>query len=336
MSAREKMESTPSPPQMQLIGGQRLIAGDGFAAVVHFYGDLFRRLGREVRHIGNLIRYVGFQRLVGGQNSLHFFGIEVDKIEAIPEGLVAWDFNDDTWTGWAGQSGQDVVTWQEHINWQWFNQAPAGRRRSVGEFTAPLPKVWGHAESSNEGAFWISANAYVELPESEVSNDDVYLVDYDPTWPQQFTEFARWLRDHLGPDIVLRVEHFGSTAIPGLPAKPIIDVLVEVPSFATAKQRAVPLFNNEQWEYWWYAGHMMFIKRKKLMGRRTHHLHMAPQGHRLWEGLAFRDYLRANPQEARRYATLKQALAAHYQQDRERYTQAKTKFVQEVTARALK
>jgi GrpB-like predicted nucleotidyltransferase (UPF0157 family) len=80
---------------------------------------------------------------------------------------------------------------------------------------------------------------------------------------------------------------------------------------------------------------MTFIKRQKLMGRRTHHVHMAPRDHRLWEGLAFRDYLMSHPREVSRYAALKRELAKTYRQDRERYTQAKTEFVREITSKAL-
>jgi GrpB-like predicted nucleotidyltransferase (UPF0157 family) len=173
------------------------------------------------------------------------------------------------------------------------------------------------------------------LREGNASNDDVELVDYDPSWPQQFTEFATWLCDLLGVDVALRIEHYGSTAIPGIPAKPIIDVLVEIPSFAEAKRVTIPRLNSERWEYWWYSDHMTFIRRERLMGRRTHHVHMAPRGHRLWEGLAFRDYLISHPQEVSRYAALKRELAENYRQDRERYTQAKTEFVREITSKAL-
>jgi len=69
------------------------------------------------------------------------------------------------------------------------------------------------------------------------------------------------------------------------------------------------------------------------MGIRTHHVHMAPRGHTLWEGISFRDYLRRHPGEAARYAALKRDLAARHAHDRERYTQAKTQFVREVMAK---
>jgi GrpB-like predicted nucleotidyltransferase (UPF0157 family) len=321
-------------PRIQLVGGQQVIDSDGnYETVLRFYGNLFDRLTKEVKYTGDLTRYVGYQSVVGEKDFLHFFGIEVDRIQDIPVGMVAWDLGDSTWTVWGTQDGRDVIISQDDLEWQWFSPSPSGCGRFTGEFTARLPAELGE-ETPERGAFWISANAYVGLQESDVSDDQVSLVDYDPAWPRQFAEIATWLRDHLGSDLVLRVEHYGSTAIPGMPAKPIIDVLVEIPSFAEAKKRAVPRLNSETWEYWWYSDHMLFIKRKELMGQRTHHVHIAPQGHEIWAGLAFRDTLRSHPEEASRYAALKQELAAVYREDRERYTQAKTDFVRKVTSRA--
>jgi GrpB-like predicted nucleotidyltransferase (UPF0157 family) len=321
-------------PRTQLVGGRQVIASDGsYEDVLRFYGNLFDRLTKEVKYTGDLTRYVGYQSVVGEKDHLHFFGIEVDRIQDIPAGMVAWDLGDSTWATWEPKGGQDVVTSQQSISWQWLSPSPSGCGGFTGEFTARLPAELGK-ETPERGAFWISANAYVGLRESDVSGDQVHLVDYDPAWPRQFAEIATWLRDHLGSDLVLRVEHYGSTAIPGMPAKPIIDILVEIPSFAEAKRRAVSRLNSETWEYWWYSGHMVFIKRKDLMGQRTHHVHMAPQGHEIWKGLAFRDTLRSHPEKASRYAALKQELAAVYREDRERYTQAKTDFVRKVMSRA--
>ena len=79
----------------------------------------------------------------------------------------------------------------------------------------------------------------------------------------------------------------------------------------------------------------VFFKRKEIMGERSHHIHLAPAGHDIWKGLAFRDYLRSHGEEAGRYAALKQRLASLYPADRERYTQAKTEFVNEILAKAL-
>jgi GrpB-like predicted nucleotidyltransferase (UPF0157 family) len=330
------MRSRQQTQSMLLVGGQRVLAAEGDSEeLLRFYGGLFARLAKEVRHTGDLTRYVGYQSAVGGEYHLHFFGIEVERIEDIPAGMVAWDLRGDTWTVWQAGGGRDVLVAEERVAWLWCERSPAGRW--TGEFAARLPISVEGGGTAGRREVWVSANAPVGVGlEADGSGDAVYLVDDDPSWPQQYREFARWLVGCLGADVALRVEHYGSTAIPGIPAKPIIDVLVEIPSFARAKQRAVPRLDGPEWEYWWYAGHMTFIKRRGFMGPRTHHVHMAPRGHRLWEGIAFRDYLRSHPDEAARYAALKRELAAAYRADRERYTQAKTAFVQEVLAKALK
>ena len=145
---------------------------------------------------------------------------------------------------------------------------------------------------------------------------------------------AGWLRNIVSPDIALRIEHYGSTAIPGIPAKPVIDILMEVPSFTEARRNLIPLFNKPECEYWWYDEHMVFIIRDRSTGLRTHHIHAAPKGHQVWQGLAFRDYLRTHPEDARRYATLKYKLAESHGNDREAYTDLKADFVNEIPFKA--
>ena len=305
---------------MQIVGQQRIISDGDTDAIMAFYGGLFGRLTAEVRHLGSVTRYIGYQSRLEGNRHLHFLGIEAERIDGIPPGMIAWELDGGTRTVWESQDGRDVPVSREPISWRWFEQPPSGR--CTGQFAA------GANHEARE--FWVSANAYVRLHHSGASSDEVQLVEYDPRWPGQFEEFAGWLRECLGPDVALRLEHYGSTAIPGMPAKPVIDVLVDIPSFAGAKKRAVPRLNSETWEYWWYSGHMVFIKRAGLMGIRTHHVHMAPRGHKVWEGIAFRDYLRQHPDEAARYAQLKRDLAARHARDRERYTQAKAEFVREI------
>ncbi|HET6487804.1 MAG TPA: GrpB family protein, partial [Spirochaetia bacterium] len=143
-----------------------------------------------------------------------------------------------------------------------------------------------------------------------------------------------WLVSILGPETALRVEHYGSTALEGIPAKPIIDILVEIPELDLAMPSIVPRLNDPFWEYWWYKDHLTFIRRDRLGGTRTHHLHMAPRGHAVWQGVAFRDYLRSHPRDAARYADLKRRLAGDFRDDRERYTDRKEAFVREIAATA--
>ena len=127
--------------------------------------------------------------------------------------------------------------------------------------------------------------------------EDIKIVPYDPRWPEMFRQQADWLLLKLGADVVLRVEHMGSTAVPGLCAKPIIDMLAEIPSFEVGERIIVSVLQHQGWDYFWRddrpPGHMMFI-RHDTAGVRTHHLHMAPASTSLWDRLAFRDYLRAS------------------------------------------
>ena len=307
-----------------LLGGQRALAADAeTAAVVQFYGELFGRLEREVGPCGRLRRHVAYQNFLGGKEYLHFLGAEVCRIETIPTGMVVWELSENCRRVWeSGEGGNSLVS-QEDIAWVWSSDSPFTAHSLVGEFT-----------TRGGGKYWMSANSYSSGRETEADFDESpRLLEYDPAWPREFVEMAAWLRQTLGSDVALRVEHYGSTAIEGMPAKPIIDILVEVPSFLEAKRQALPLLNRPEWEYWWHSGHMLFLKRRGLMGERTHHVHLAPKGHDVWRGLAFRDHLRSHADYALQYAAMKRELALAHRHSREGYTDAKREFVLEVTAK---
>ncbi len=168
--------------------------------------------------------------------------------------------------------------------------------------------------------------------------DDVELVAYDPDWPRQFAVEAERLRAALDPALVLGIEHFGSTAVPGLLAKPVIDILVAVQSLARAKAAAVEPIRSLGYVYWAdnpKPDRMFFVKGMPPYGvQRTHHLHITEPHGEMWQRrLAFRDYLRTHPDEAQRYAALKHELARRHATDREAYTEAKTDYVQTVYGR---
>jgi GrpB-like predicted nucleotidyltransferase (UPF0157 family) len=316
---------------MSLIGGQQLNPGDNDHSLI---ADGFRRLPQEAKHTGQVTRFVGYESALEGSGTVRFFGIEVDEIEDIPEGMVAWDLTDTQWTIRGSRDSAAVVIRREDIAWEWLARGGSGLGRWTGEFAARGPAEWSNQSSAQLREFRITTNAYYDVKRGRFE-DEVYLVDYDPSWPEQFERTAGWLQNTLGSDIALRVEHYGSTAIPGMPAKPIVDILVEVPSFREAKKRALPRLNEETWEYWWYSSHMVFFKRKELMGKRTCHVHLAPFGHRIWEGIALRDYLRSHPGDAAKYAALKRRLAESHRDDREEYTNRKTEFVRQITGKAL-
>ncbi len=161
---------------------------------------------------------------------------------------------------------------------------------------------------------------------------------YDPRWPALYEKEATFLRAQFGPDVLVRTAHFGSTAVPGLAAKPVIDVLVEVTSFETAKREMIPQLEAQGYLYFWRSdsppGHIMLIKGYDVPGAQKYHLHAAPAGHPLWERLLFRDYMRAHPETAARYQALKQRLAEQHRNDREAYTRGKAEFVIAVTRQA--
>lgn len=168
--------------------------------------------------------------------------------------------------------------------------------------------------------------------------DEIEIVPYDPRWPALFAEEAARLREALPAELVLGLEHFGSTAIPGLAAKPIIDILIAVRSLAEAQEKAIEPLEALGYLYWYdnpKTDRMFFVKGLPPEGaRRTHHVHMTETSGEMWRRLAFRDHLRTHPEDARRYERLKRELAAAHRDDREAYTDAKAAFVAEILAKA--
>lgn len=175
----------------------------------------------------------------------------------------------------------------------------------------------------------------------ELGKERVELVPYNPIWSKMFEEETDFLRKKLPSNIVKRVEHFGSTAVPGLSAKPIIDVLVEITSSEETKKQIVPILESEGYEYFWRPAfgddippyYAWFIKRNSE-GKRTHHIHMVEGDSELWDRLYFRDYLREFPEEAKKYNELKIKLCKKYPNDRVKYTSEKGGFIVALTKKA--
>jgi GrpB-like predicted nucleotidyltransferase (UPF0157 family) len=165
--------------------------------------------------------------------------------------------------------------------------------------------------------------------------DDVRIVPYDPAWPARFETERERLRGVFDPAQVIGIEHFGSTAVPGLAAKPIIDILIAVRSLARAKATMIEPIKTLGYAYWAEnpkPDRMFFVKGMPPYGeRRTHHIHITePEGEMWRRRLAFRDHLRAYPDVARRYEALKRDLADRYGLDRDGYSDAKTDFVEAI------
>jgi GrpB-like predicted nucleotidyltransferase (UPF0157 family) len=177
----------------------------------------------------------------------------------------------------------------------------------------------------------------------ELVREDVAIVPYDPGWPKMFEDKAAFLRRKLPHDLIKRIEHFGSTAVAGLSAKPIIDILVEVTSLEETKKQIVPILEAEGYEYFWRPAfgddqppfYAWFIERNSK-GQRTYHIHMVEADSELWDRIYFRDYLRQFPAEAKHYDELKRSLSEKYPINRVKYTEEKSSFISSVTKKAKK
>jgi GrpB-like predicted nucleotidyltransferase (UPF0157 family) len=160
-------------------------------------------------------------------------------------------------------------------------------------------------------------------------SDAVVIVEYDPAWPSEFVRLRNRAKAALG-DVAVAIEHVGSTAVPGLPAKDLIDMVVVVESDddvneAIARLQAIGyrargnLGVEGREAFWWPEG------------EKRHHLYVSPTtSAELHAQVAFRDRLRADPAVAREYVALKRNLAARHRNDRLAYTEAKTEFIDAV------
>ena len=165
--------------------------------------------------------------------------------------------------------------------------------------------------------------------------DLVRIVPYDPAWPDEFEAEKTRLERVLAPWLAGEIHHVGSTSVPGLGAKPVIDILAEVRSLEESRAAIEPL---QELSYCWapYKAELMNWFCKPSPDHRTHHLHLVVPGSQAWhEELAFRDALRSDPATAHAYEELKRRLADEHTLDREAYTVAKTEFVEAVLARTL-
>lgn len=167
-------------------------------------------------------------------------------------------------------------------------------------------------------------------------DEPVHIIAYDPAWPRRFDEERSTLLQVLSPWLAGPIEHVGSTAVPGLAAKPVVDIMAAVESLE-ASRPAITLLSNHKYCYAPYRPHEVHWFCKPSPSHRTHHLHLVPFKSQLWiERLAFRDYLRTHEQVAMEYEMLKRGLAERHQFDREAYTDAKGSFIQRIVDAALR
>jgi GrpB-like predicted nucleotidyltransferase (UPF0157 family) len=178
------------------------------------------------------------------------------------------------------------------------------------------------------------ALAVGELPVSAREQDEpTRLSPYDPDWPVRFERERAALEGAIGGWIIGGIHHIGSTAVPGLEAKPIVDILGGVRDLEESRQCFEPLAGLE-YMYAPYLAEEMHWFCKPHPSRRTHHLHLVPaESKRYREELAFRDLLREDLHLAEDYAALKLSLAIRFERDREAYTDAKAKFIRSALER---
>jgi GrpB-like predicted nucleotidyltransferase (UPF0157 family) len=173
----------------------------------------------------------------------------------------------------------------------------------------------------------------INILDSAMANP-VIVLDYDPNWPELFQSLRKRIADALG-NMAAAIEHVGSTAVPELAAKPIIDIDVLLASetmLPTAVERLASLGYIHQ-------GNLGIAEREAFLAPANdppHHLYVCPPcSAEFRRHMAFRDYLRAHPKDAKIYGDLKITLAERFREDRSAYNNAKSEFVTELTNRAI-
>ena len=165
----------------------------------------------------------------------------------------------------------------------------------------------------------------------------VELVDHDPNWKQIFEAEKHLIFNAIGSDRILRIEHFGSSSIPNIKAKPYIDLLIEIPENLLFDETLIEQFKELGYTHFKVPAregidaYMSFGKGYNLDGvkEQIFHIHMCPKTNSMWEQIQFRDYLIEHQDRAQAYEDLKVGLAAKYRNDRGAYVLGKTAFIRE-------
>lgn len=223
--------------------------------------------------------------------------------------------------------------WDKHLLFRNYlrNHPPA-----AAEYAALKRRL--AAEHPTDGnAYAEGKNDFVAACVEKARREPTYLVeiaDYDPRWPQMFAEEKARILDAIG-EWVVDLQHVGSTSVPGLAAKPIIDMMPGLRRLEDAQHCIAPL---EKIGYEYVPQYNALLPERRYFQKgypRTHHLHMVETGGAFWNRhIFFRDYLRTHREAAQAYADLKRGLAQTHALDRFAYTDAKTEFIQSIEAKA--
>ncbi|MEI9811782.1 MAG: GrpB family protein [Acidobacteriota bacterium] len=156
---------------------------------------------------------------------------------------------------------------------------------------------------------------------------EVRLLEAHAEWASMFEHERRAIAEAVGDALTIQIEHVGSTAIPGVPAKPILDIAIGVRDYEAARVSVAPM---ERLGYEYRGEHGIAERLYFVKGDpRTHHVHMVERDSEKWTSMVgFRDALRANPRLAREYAQQKAILAAQFAANREAYQAAKDLIVE--------
>lgn len=193
-----------------------------------------------------------------------------------------------------------------------------------------------------------AAASSADKPLSELTDSEraalfpVVLKEYNPAYPQWFAEEKANLEEFIGTENILRINHYGSTAVPGLLSKPTVDILLEIKPNTDIERliaalprgyfslRPPALTTDEP------PPNLVILKGYTACGfaERVYHIHVRYAGD--WDELKFRDYLIAHPKTASEYAALKVSLLGRFEYSRDEYTAAKGRFIRNVTEKAKK
>ncbi|MDP1574666.1 MAG: GNAT family N-acetyltransferase [Coxiellaceae bacterium] len=179
---------------------------------------------------------------------------------------------------------------------------------------------------------------YIQDSPEVTKKDHINIVPNNPEWPSLAKTEMKLIKSLFPNGLILDIQHVGSTAIPNISAKPIIDIQIAVNSLDIAKIVSVPLLQKLGYEYWAEnpdQTRMFFAKGMPPYGdKRTHHVHIVQPSSHHWHGkIAFRDYLIKHPEAAKEYEALKNKLAVEHKFDREKYTDEKAEFVNKILSK---
>lgn len=171
---------------------------------------------------------------------------------------------------------------------------------------------------------------------ARLSAETVEITPYNPDWADRYLMERKHIESVLPDGFIVRIEHVGSTAVPGLAAKPIVDMLIEISDGERGKTLIPQILEPQGYDCIWRPTRGNDIPpwytwciRRDTEGRRTHHLHFVEPGTKD-DLICFRDILREHSSVAMKYGELKSDLATEHGHDRVAYTDAKGEFIRTV------